>query len=154
MQKSFLLLLFLFPVLSYSQININKSRSSIKKETLKFQKQNPLFTITLSETDSTILISEATPEKTFKENLLHLNKTGICKSETINFNCDSCYKNELERILLIEKYSWKKINENQYISKFEENLLLELPTEDKSKKISIIWMDWNKILYDLLLSTK
>lgn len=43
-----------------------------------------------------------------------------------------------------------KLNENQYISKFEEKLLIELPTENKTNTIRIIRTDWNKVLYDIM----
>jgi hypothetical protein len=53
-------------------------------------------------------------------------------------------------LLAKEKYVWKKINENQYISKFEDKIMIELPTENKSNSITIIRTDWTKILYDIL----
>lgn len=150
MQKILFLFLFLYPVLSYSQSNINKSKAAIKKEIEKFKKKNQSYTINISETDSSLLIVETDPEKNRTERLLQFDKARNCKSDALLFNCSSCYKKELARLLAIEKYGWKKINENQYISKFEDKLMIELPTENQSNSITIIRTDWTKILYDML----
>ena len=150
MQKTFLLLFIIFPLLAYSQININKTKAEIKKEIAKFKKSTPAFSVTVSETDSTLTTIKKAANKNKEEALLEFDKAGKCRSELRIFNCDQCFKKELETLLGMDKYKWEKLNENQYISKFEEKLLIELPTENKTNTIRIIRTDWNKVLYDIM----
>lgn len=150
MQKTVLLLLLILPALAYSQININKTKGEIKKEIAKFKKSTPALTLTVSETDSTLTIIKTDADKNREEALVEFDKAGKCRSELRTFNCDHCYKQELEALLGMSKYQWKKLNENQYISKFEENLMIELPTEDKTNTFNIIRTNWSKLLYDML----
>ena len=51
----------------------------------------------------------------------------------------------------LKKFEWNKINENQYISKFEEKLMIELPAENYDHSFSILKVEWTKELYELLL---
>ncbi|MEO5946071.1 MAG: hypothetical protein ABIP79_04595 [Chitinophagaceae bacterium] len=150
MQKIVLLLLLIFPVLAYSQININKTKGEIKKEVAKFKKTVTAYTFSFSETDSTLTMIKTDEDKNREETLFDFDKTGKCRSELRTFNCDHCYKQELAALLGMDKYKWEKINENQYISKFEEKLMIELPTENKTNTVSIIRTDWSKMLYDML----
>lgn len=150
MQKTVLLLLLVFPILAYSQNNINKAKGEIKKEVAQLKKTIPAYTFSVSETDSTLTITKTDADKNREEALLEFDEAGKCRSELRTFNCDHCFKQELEALLGIDKYKWKKINENQYISKFEENLMIELPTENKTNSFSIIRTNWSKLLYDML----
>ncbi len=150
MQKTILLLLLIFPILAYSQVNINKTKKEIKKEISAFKKSNPIYSVSTSETDSTLTIIKTDGDKNKEETFLAFDRDGRCQSQLQVFNCDHCYKQELEKLLSIERYQWKKINENQYISKFEAKLMIELPTQDKTNTFNIIRTDWSKLLYDML----
>lgn len=150
MQKYFLLLSFLFPASIYAQININKSKASIIKETTDYQKKNSSYSIDTNETDSTLWIVEINPEKNRTEHLLQFDKANKCMLESFQFKCDSCYNKKLSELLAIKKYNWKKINGNQYISNFESRLMIEVLYEETSKILKIIRTDWSKLLYDML----
>lgn len=150
MQKIALLLLLSFPVLANSQLNINKTKKEIKNEIEKFKKSTPAYAVTISETDSTLTIIKTDADKSKEETLLAFDRDGRCQSQLHIFNCDHCYKQELEELLGIENYQWKKLNENQYISKFEARLMIELPTENKTNTISIIRTDWSRVIYDIM----
>jgi hypothetical protein len=76
---------------------------------------------------------------------------GLCMTETINTRCDSCHDGYLKNILDKKKYSWKKINENQYISRYEDNLMIELFPEGDIRTISVLRAEFTRELYDLLL---
>lgn len=76
---------------------------------------------------------------------------GLCTTETINTRCDSCHDGYLKNILDKKKYNWKKINENQYISRFEDNLMIELFPEGEIRTISVLRADFTRELYELLL---
>ncbi len=76
---------------------------------------------------------------------------GLCTTETTNTRCDSCHDGYLNAILDKKKYSWKKINENQYISRFEDNMMIELFPEGEVRTISVLRADFTRELYDLLM---
>ena len=65
--------------------------------------------------------------------------------------CDSCIKKWLRATLRIGKYGWKKINENQYISKYEYKMMIELPVNPGEHYYTILRMDWSKTLYGILV---
>jgi hypothetical protein len=56
----------------------------------------------------------------------------------------------LKRILDKKNFDWKKLNENQFISKFEDRLLIELPVDEKDLSFSIFKAEWTKEIYDLM----
>jgi len=76
---------------------------------------------------------------------------GLCMTETTNTRCDSCHDGYLNVILEKKKYGWKKINENQYISRFEDNMMIELFPEGEVRTISLLRADFTRELYDLLM---
>lgn len=100
--------------------------------------------------DTVQLKLENTYAKSF-DYIFTFDKKGKCKSETIITRCDSCLTGLLQKVLDQKKFEWNKINENQYISKFEEKLMIELPAENHDHSFSILKVEWTKELYELLL---
>lgn len=76
---------------------------------------------------------------------------GLCMTETTNTRCDSCHDGYLKKVLDKKKYSWKKINENQFISRYEDNMMIELFPEGEIRTFSILRADFTRELYELLL---
>jgi hypothetical protein len=60
-------------------------------------------------------------------------------------------KEELNKVLEKKGYQWKKINENQYISSFSDQLLIELPVEKKEFYFTIYRAQWSREVYDILI---
>lgn len=75
---------------------------------------------------------------------------GKCFFEEYEATCDSCMKNVLKSILAKEKYGWIKINENQYVSRFKEYLMIELPVENGDYSFSVFRTEWSKQSYKML----
>lgn len=76
---------------------------------------------------------------------------GLCLSETIITRCDSCLSGYLQQVLNKKKFEWKKINENQYVSRFADNLMIELSADAAHPSFSVLRVDWTRQLYDLLM---
>lgn len=150
MKKSFLIVTLLFPILCCSQIWVNMNKQSIKMEFDLIKKDNTAINLNISETDSTLLIEKTTSLTSRIDYSFQFDKNGLCKSVKTIYDCTPCYTKGLAVLLKIEKYNWKKINENQYVSNFEENLMIELPTDNDTNSIHLIRMEWTKVLYDLL----
>jgi hypothetical protein len=82
--------------------------------------------------------------------LFRFDKSGKCFSEEVIASCDSCFHGLLNIVLGKKKYEWKKINENQYISKYSEFMMIELPVEPGDFSFSVFHTEWNKELYRML----
>ncbi|MBK8952194.1 MAG: hypothetical protein IPM85_07835 [Chitinophagaceae bacterium] len=75
-----------------------------------------------------------------------------CITEKVTANCDSCYKRYLKELLGKKKYGWKQLNENQYISAYKWQLMIELPIkEEKQLFYMLMKVKWNKQTYAMLL---
>jgi hypothetical protein len=79
---------------------------------------------------------------------------GKCFFEEYVASCDSCINHLLTRTLAAEKFGWKKINENQYVSKYKEFLMIELPVEQGDHSFAVFRTEWNKDSYKLLTGSE
>ncbi|HEV7780668.1 MAG TPA: hypothetical protein VGO58_05355 [Chitinophagaceae bacterium] len=146
-----IIFLFLFaPVTAFSQNFIGKTRSHVKKELEKTIAKNDSLTITLSDNDSTLVFSYKEGKVQPVDFIYGFNKAGKCRSEKTIARCDSCFKKFLTAALGQKKYGWKKINENQYISKYSAQMMIELPANETDFSYSILHTEWTKELYESL----
>ena len=146
------LFLFLLPVTCFSQNFIGKSKSQVKKILQRQIVKNDSLTITLTDNDSIIIYSVKAGKVYPADFFYGFDKSGKCRLEKIIIPCDSCYKIFLQSVLGQKKYEWKKINENQYISKYAARMMIELPAESKELSYTILKTAWTKKLYSLLTS--
>jgi hypothetical protein len=65
--------------------------------------------------------------------------------------CISCYEKDLENILSNEDLGWKKINGNQYVSRFGKKMLLETDPGSNRTSFRIMRTGWTRKSYRLLL---
>ena len=141
----------LLPFFSFCQKYINQSRNLVIQDIKKYK--HGAAKPVISETDSTITILVKTSSLP-ADFIYGFDKAGKCISEKVIARCDSCINKKLQSALKIGKYGWKKINENQYVSKFEEKMMIELPVESNEYYYTILRMDWTKTLYNILISGK
>ena len=76
---------------------------------------------------------------------------GLCEAEIFICESGSRFTRQLEAILAKKKYAWKRLNENQFISRFEDGLLLEISPEPPLHSFAILRTGWTREVYDLLL---
>ncbi len=150
MKKIYLALLLLIPAIGFSQQFIGKSKSQVKKELQHQIKKNDTLSIVLTENDSSLVCSVNDKKISPADFIYGFDKAGKCQSEKVIVGCDSCYKKFLQGVLTQKKYGWKKINENQYVSKYAAQMMIELPTDNKSFQYIILRTEWNKELYDMM----
>ncbi|MGQ0737766.1 MAG: hypothetical protein ACT4OJ_01785 [Bacteroidota bacterium] len=147
----FILLLY-FPAIAFSQKYFDKSKSEVKKELEAYMLDNKAIKPVLTETDSTLVLAVNDPAAQPASFIYGFDKTtGQCNYQRTVARCDSCYKKYLNNLLGQENYDWKKINENQYVSRFADRLLLELPVEANDYSFALFKTQWTRELYDLLL---
>jgi hypothetical protein len=80
----------------------------------------------LTETDSTMTL---TTHDKFRPLIVRCSfdkpgKKGICKSEKVSLDCDSCYKKTFKLFLDKKRFDWKLTGTDRYLSKPSRKLLL------------------------------
>lgn len=150
MVKIVILCLLLFPGFVNGQQYFGKTQDQVKKDLQQYIKKNKSLAATLEQTDSSIHLSVPGPTSQPADFYYYFDKTGKCVSQKTITYCDSCFSKFLQTLLQQEKYNWKKINENQYISGYSQGLLIELPAEEKQYWFLLMKVDWSRELYKLL----
>ncbi len=145
------ILFLLLPLSVLAQDRINKTKKEVKKELDKYVAANKNLQPLVSETDSTLTLLVNDPKSQLVGFVYSFNKPGQCISEKIIAACDSCIKKRLKMVLAEKARQWKKINGNQYISKFADQMLLELPMDNKDYSFTFYRAQWTKQVYDILV---
>ena len=130
---------------------MNKSKAEVKKGLNKYILDNDSIKATLTETDSSLVLIVPGPKALPANFIYGFDKAGKCNSQKTIAWCDSCLNKFLQLALDEKKYQWKKINENQYISAFDDKMMIEISAVDKNYFFLILRTDWSKLLYDMLI---
>ena len=101
----------------------------------------------LPEKKATALLKK---EKSAKPSL-HYDEKGICDIESYQFSNKLVFETKLQTILGLQEFEWIKINENQFVSNFTKQRLLEIFEEEPPYQVRILRTAWSKELYELLL---
>ena len=150
MIRLLVILFMLAPLPLLSQNFIGKSKAEVKKELQKKIQKNDSLTITLTDKDSVLVYSYQDARAKPVDFIYGFDKEGKCWSEKVMAGCDSCFNKYLRAVLDQKKYEWKKINENQYVSRYADRRMLEFPPDTKNFMYTILRTDWNKEMYQLL----
>ncbi len=146
-----ILFLLLLPAAGFSQNFIGKSKAQVKKYLQKQISKNDSLDITLIDEDSVLRYSIKAGTTLPADFIYGFTKSGKCQSEKIIAWCDSCFNKFLKNVLDQKRYQWKKINENQYVSKYTARRMIELPPENKYFSYTILKTGWNNNMYKLLI---
>lgn len=84
------------------------------------------------------------PELRFDEN-------GSCIAELYQFNTKDDLERKINQVLQKKKYAWIRINENQHVSDFKGQLLMEVQDEGPLFTLQLLRTAWTQELYNLLL---
>ncbi len=145
--KQILTLFFMLVILvpAGAQKYIGKNREEIEKI---IREINPNGVITGS--DSILILSTSPDHQTNINFTCHFSPGGKCRIESYSSVCNSCYRDLLAMTLGQKKYRWKKINGNQYISKYRSRLLLETDPDPGKNSFRIIQTSWTRKIYKML----
>jgi len=151
MKPYLIVLLILTPLFCFSQSYFNKDRAKVKKELEHFISKNSILHPSLKETDSTLMLeTEVNPGKKIQVVFAFDQEKGHCNSQRTVTYCDACYLEEVNKLLAQKSYQWKKLNENQYASRYEDHLLLELRSEETDFSFTLFKTNWSRDFYELL----
>ena len=151
MMRYLLLLSFLIPLSVYSQTKLGKSRQQLTNELNQSVKNGQFSKAEFDDTKNRLVVSSRDSlgqglryEYGFDE------KTGNCITEMTISTCEACMKNLLNELLAVTSYQWKKINESQYVSRFEDHLLIEWQQTGNEISFTLIRTAWTRELYNML----
>lgn len=148
--SNILILMLMLPFSLSAQDLIGKSRTAVKQWNQKDYLFNDTTKFTLTETDSTLIFY--VKDNPFQEKwIFEFDNNGLCKLESFHTRSLQQFTAARDKALRKKAYQWRSLNLNQYISKFEKNILLEMQETDKVYSISFIRTSLDKRLYDILV---
>lgn len=151
MNRIVLILFLIFPLSLFSQSYINKSYKQVRKEVRKKEFKDFRSNPQIATSDSVIIFTaDNLPCQPIKL-IFQFDANNQCRSEEIITKCEPYFTKLLTQLIETKKYSWTKINENQYVSDFNSALMIEIPPENVSFSLTILRMDWSREIYDLLM---
>ncbi|HNF45938.1 MAG TPA: hypothetical protein PK695_04035 [Chitinophagaceae bacterium] len=150
MKKIILLLLLILPAYLFAQDLIGKTRNEVNVYIKKSIIDTDSNSWKLTETDSTIVckLEKAENKDVW---IFEFDKKGNCKIETYHTSSEKKYLKIRDEALKKKSYGWLDLNLNQYISKFEKNILMEMQVIDQLYSLSFIKTSLDKKLYEILV---
>lgn len=103
----------------------------------------------VSTKDSLLIISYSNDAGSFQK-ILSFDEAGNCKAEKYLTASADNYKVLLESLIAEKKFEWKKLNENQYVSRFKDQLMIELPVKKDDHSFTVFYAGWTPELYKML----
>ncbi len=144
------LLLLLLPATGFTQNFIGKNKAQVKKELQRQLVKSDSLIISLTDNDSILVFSSKENKGLPTEFVYRFDSKGKCKSEKMTVGCDSCFKKSLKAVLENKKFGWKKINEHQYVSKYEARMMIDLPADNYNFYFTVLQTEWTPEMYILL----
>lgn len=152
MTRIFLSALLLFPAILSAQLHFDKEKSKVKKELEHFISRNKSINPSLNETDSTLVLQTEDKPGQFIRVIYGFDRVSAkCNVQQTVTDCDACYQEQLNKLMEQKSFQWKKLNENQYASRYEDHLLLELRSEENDFTFTLFRTDWSREFYELLI---
>ena len=145
-----ILMLLLFPATCFSQNFIGKNKMEIIKAMPDQLQAYDSLANTFSDKDSLITFTTYAGTSRYTDFSYQFDRMGKCQIEKIKSGCESCFNDQLDKILEQKNFEWKQINGNQYVSKFSDQLLLEIQTDKNAFSLSILRTNWTRELYTMI----
>lgn len=145
------LVLSMLPLAGFSQHFIGKKKAAVMKFLQAEKSRQDSLEIVITEDASNIYYSVKPGKTQAADFIYNFGPDGKCRTEKVKASCDSCFRKYLQKALDNKKLGWKKINENQYVSRYASRMMIELPPEANDYSFVILHSDWNRKLYKLLL---
>ena len=132
MNRLTILLLIFLPSACFSQVFINNTKKEIKEKVVANYIGKETINPEFSETDSTLEVKISGKNVIDADYTYKFDLSGKCISQKTITRCDSCHQALLQSVLDLKKYKWRKLNQNQYVSKFSKKVLLEIQELDQT----------------------
>lgn len=152
MKRLFAIYLFLCPFSLLAQSYFDKDKETVKLELGQYVHKNKSLNPELTISDSSVILAITEPGNhriRFKYGFDR--ESGKCNALETVAHCSACYKKHLDSLLEQKNHNWKKLNENQYVSRYEDQLLLETAIEEGDYSFILFKTQWTRDFYDLLI---
>lgn len=151
MFKYLVILIGFSPLMALAQSSIGKQKDIVKKELETWKQANASFYPRITDLGNTTTLAIKDPGYGPVKFIYTYDSKKICISEKTVALTDSARSNYLNSILEKKEYEWTKLNGNQYISRFEDKLMIEIPGDPKNHSVTVYRAEWTKDIYDMLL---
>jgi len=151
MMRSLFLLFLLIPMALCAQKNLGKSRQVLMDHLQQFIKNSPSSKLEFDKQNERLVMSTRDSSgQSIRYEYGFDDKSGACFTEMTVSTCETCVRNELNWLLSVTSYQWKKINESQYVSRFEDYLLIEWQQTGTEFSFTLIKTAWTRELYNMM----
>lgn len=151
MKRTILLILVFLPAHLFAQKYFDKGKEHVKKDLQHYIAQNKTLNPVLTVTDSSLVLEIAEADGPTRFIYSFDSESGKCMAQRTEANCEACYKKYRDNLLDQKVYKWVKLNENQYVSRYEDRLLVELAADEKDYTFTVFKTQWTKDFYELLI---
>lgn len=151
MFRVIILFMLLVPATAFSQLYINKTKSQVKQELGKIFLKKDSVTTSITETDSTLLMTIRGSGAIEADHIYSFDSAGKCSAEKTVTWCDSCLEKLLQPLLDEKKYQWKKININQYVSEFSAGVFIEVQVLGDTYYFTVFSLNFDRKMYKFLM---
>lgn len=147
-------LLLLISGTGFSQQYINKNKSDVKEKLDKAYFNFHGISVKIIETDSSITREMKGPGEVSSDEVYIFDRSGTCSSEKVITNCDTCFERLLKMVLAKKKYRWKRVNANQYVSKFSAGMFIEMQGANGIYSFTILNTNLDRKMYKFMMKNK
>lgn len=151
MIRTILLILVFLPVQVFSQKYFDKDKEHVRKDLQHYLVQNKPLNPVLTVTDSTLVLTIDEPDGPTRFIYSFDRESGKCNAQRTEANCEACYKKYRDNLLEQKVHKWIQLNENQYVSRYEDRLLVELSAEYSDYSFTVFKTHWTRDFYELLI---
>ncbi len=139
------------PLMAIGQASIGKSKDVVKKELDAWKQSHASLFPKIDDLGNSTTLSIKDPGYGLVKFIYTYDKDKTCISEKTVALTDSARTNYLNAILEKKEYEWNILNGNQYISKFSDKLMIEIPGDPKNHSVTVYRAEWTQSIYDMLL---
>jgi predicted GTPase len=139
-------------ITALAQEQIGKTKVGVRlylKQELTKNDKRTVRNVSDHDSSITLLLNDTNAGKTVLFTY-SFNEKGICQQEKISADKAEWIAPVLEAVLANKNFSFKKINEHQYISEFEKKVFLELPPEGSIISFNMFIVEWSRDMYEIL----
>lgn len=152
MKRTIFLTLVLLPFSLFAQKYFDKDMAKVKKELDHYVVKNSSLHPELTVTDSSLILAIIETDTRPTRFIYGFDsESGKCNFQRTEANCEACYKKYLDNLLEQKNHQWKKLNENQYISRYEDQMLVELAPDQNEHSFTVFRAHWSRDFYELLI---
>lgn len=152
MLRSLFFILLAGPLAATAQSKLGKTLPELKKELDAFVSNNKSLKPLLTQSAGELKLVNTDAKGQVVQFIYSFDdSTGTCNQEKTISSCEPCYKKLLDELVSLKEFEWKRINESQYVSRFEDYLLIEMQETGKDFSFTLLKTAWTRALYDLML---